>query len=293
MESPLKRWLVQQKSGTNLRTGYTHFYRMNDGVDRSTAHEFRLLCRSGQHLTHTVGHANGFVQANFVALPQEHAFEFLTFCLRNPKACPLLAVTDPGDPVPRNIAPLADIRSDIPKYRVYRHGKLTEELSDITELWTEDMVGFLLGCSFSWEQTLADAGFCPRQVEQERNVPMFRTQVPNVASGRFKGSLVVSMRPYMPEDAPKVAEITEKFPGAHGDPIHWGNAAELGIPEHELEAPHYGDAVEIRDGEVPVFWACGVTPQTAILEANIPLAITHSPGHMFVTDILDSELRVG
>ena len=209
-----------------------------------------------------------------------------------PQACPLLSVTDPGDPVPHNVAPQGDLRTDIPKYCVYRDGKLEREVEDISALWTADMVGFLLGCSFSWEQALADAGLCPRHVTQGTNVPMYRTTVPNVQAGKFKGKLVVSMRPYKPSEVSAVAGITQRFPGAHGGPVHWGDPAALGLDPAALGAPHYGEAAAVGEGEVPVFWCCGVTPQTAIVEAALPLVLTHAPGHMFVCDILDTELKV-
>jgi uncharacterized protein YcsI (UPF0317 family) len=209
------------------------------------------------------------VQANFVAMPSGPAKEFLEFCKNNSKPCPLLDVTKPGDPIPSRVAPDADLRSDIPKYCVYRDGVLVEEVADITEYWTDDMVGFLLGCSFSWESALEEAGLCPRHVEEGRNVPMYRTAIENDQAGQFKGNLVVSMRPYSPDGAAKVAAITELYPGAHGGPVQIGLDADnqasgtrLGIKQSDLSTPNWGDSVTIRDGEVPVFWACGVTPQT-------------------------------
>jgi uncharacterized protein YcsI (UPF0317 family) len=290
--SPLPVFRSIAEGGRQLRTGYTHAFEPSDGVDRSAAAEFRSQCRSGSFQTQTSGCAPGFVQANFVALPREHAFDFLKFCLRNPRACPLLDVTDPGDPCPRTVAPSADVRTDMPKYRVWRHGELTEERADISELWDDSMVGFLLGCSFSWEKVLQEAGLTPRQIEQNRNVPMYRTSLRNNPVGPFAGDLVVSMRPYAPDDIARVAKITGSYPGAHGAPIHWGEPEALGIADAKVRtaAPDWGEKVDMRDGELPVFWACGVTPHAALMEAKLPLAITHAPGHMFICDIKDSEL---
>eukprot|EP00854_Cymbomonas_tetramitiformis_P008496 gene8496-10092_t len=279
------------QSGGQLRTGYTHQYAdMDPSVDRSAAREFRAKCRSGEHTGQSSGFVMGFVQCNLVILPKENAFDFLSFALRNPKACPLLSVTSPGDPCPRNIAPGADIRTDIPKYRIWRDGKMSEEVTDITSLWTDDMVAFLVGCSFSWEGLLADAGLCPRHVEEGVNVPMFRTNLKNDKVGPFEGDLVVTFRPYATDKVAEVAAITSQYPGAHGGPIHWGDPSVLGLDD--LTKPDWGDAVTIKEGEVPMFWACGISPQTAIMGAKLPLAITHAPGHMFIADVLDCELKV-
>lgn len=229
-----------------------------------------------------------------MALPRAHAFDFLRFCLTNPRACPLLDVTEPGDPVPRCVAPGADLRTDIPKYRVWRDGALAEERDEVGALWDADggMVGFLLGCSFSWEKVLTDAGLAPRQIEEGRNVPMFATNVPSARAGPFGAELVVSMRPYRPDQVAEVARLTGGYPGAHGAPVHWGDPTALGLSQEQLATPHWGEAVTIRPGEVPVFWACGVTPQNALMAAELPLAITHAPGFMFITDLHDRELRV-
>lgn len=275
--------------GAALRTGFTHFFARREGVDRTPAQVFRAACRAGEFEGQTSGRVPGFVQANLVCLPEEHAFAFLSFCLKNPRACPLLDVTEPGDPCPKSIAPSADLRTDLPKYRVWRYGEVLEEPTDIRALWDDRMVGFLLGCSFSWEAKLIAEHLTPRNVEAKCNVPMYRTNIRNVPSGPFGGELVVSMRPYPADQLAKVAAITARYPGAHGGPVHWGDAMELGI---DLGKPDWGDTVEIREGEVPVFWACGVTPHAALLSARLPLAITHSPGHMLVADLVDSELEV-
>jgi len=172
---------------------------------------------------------------------------------------------------------------------VWENGEVVEERSDVTDLWGDDVVGFLLGCSFSWEHRLAEADLTPRQIEEQRNVPMYRTKVPNVAVGRFAGNLVVSMRPYLPAQCEAVEDITSRYPGAHGGPVHWGDPGEIGVSIER--APDFGDQVTVRDSEVPVFWACGVTPQEALRSARLPLAITHAPGHMFISDVTDSELE--
>ena len=288
LPSPLAAF---KRGGASLRTGLTHLYNhAHDETAAASAVAFRARCRSGEFASQTSGQAPGFVQANFVALPQEYAFDFLRFCLRNPRACPLLDVTDAGDSTPRTVAPSADLRTDIPKYCVWRRGAVAESPSDVSSLWTDDMVGFLLGCSFSWEDELAKAGLPPRHVEEGRNVPMYLTDVPNAAVGPFGGRLVVSMRPYRPDQIARVAEITSRYPGAHGGPVHWGDHGELGLVD--LSAPDFGDAVTIKPGEVPVFWACGVTPQAALAEAALPLAVTHAPGHMLVTDVREAALEV-
>ncbi|KAL1526264.1 hypothetical protein AB1Y20_014983 [Prymnesium parvum] len=287
--SPLAAYRAHEAS---LRTGFTHLYARRERLDRSPAAAFRSQCRDGGHTSQTSGCVPGFVQANFVALPRAHAFDFLKFCLHNPRACPLLDVTAPGSPSPTIVAPGADLRTDIPKYCIWRDGEVAGEASDVVDLWDDSMVGFLLGCSFSWESILQREGLPPRQVEQGVNVPMFQTSLRNASVGPFAGNLVVSMRPYLPSQLGRVEAITSAYPGAHGGPVHWGDPTELGLTFSQLTRPCWGDPVEIRPGEVPVFWACGVTPQTALREARLPLAITHAPGHMFICDLQDSELKV-
>ena len=250
----------------------------------------RAAARSGRLTGPTAGLARGFVQANLVILPADWAFDFLLFCVRNPQACPLLEVTDPGSTEPRALAPGADLRTDLPRYAVYRRGEKTAEPYELTEIWQPDWVSFLLGCSFTFEQALLEAGLPVRHLEQGVNVPMYRTHRPCQPAGRFTGPLVVSMRPMTPEKALRAALITSRFPQAHGAPVHAGDPAALGI--RDLSQPDYGQAVEIRPGEIPVFWACGVTPQAALRQARPPLAVTHAPGHMFVTDWRDEALHV-
>ena len=250
------------------------------------AKSLRLACRAGTHNGPTPGLAPGYGQANLVVVPREHAFHFLLFCQRNPKPCPVLEVTDPGDPEPRLTAPGADLRTDLPRYRIWRDGRVAEETTSLLGHWPEDAVAFLLGCSFSFEAALLAAGLPVRHIEQGRNVPMYRTTVPCQPAGPFAGPLVVSMRPMTPAQAIQAALICNRFPQSHGAPIHWGDPADLGIPD--IHRPDEGDPVEIRPGEVPVFWACGVTPQAAATHAKLPWMATHSPGHMFVTDMKET-----
>jgi uncharacterized protein YcsI (UPF0317 family) len=254
----------------------------------SSAAELRAAVRSGGWTGPTAGLARGFVQANLVVLPAEAALEFAEFCRANPKPCPLLEQTAPGDPEPHKSAPGADLRTDVPRYRVFRAGQPErDEPTDVRHLWRDDLVSFLLGCSFTFENALAHEGLAIRHIDQNRNVPMYRTSISCTPAGRFRGDLVVSMRPFFPEAIERVIEITGRFPTMHGAPLHVGDPAAIGIGD--LARPDFGDAVTIHPGEVPVFWACGVTPQVALAEARLDLAITHSPGCMFVTDWRDSD----
>jgi uncharacterized protein YcsI (UPF0317 family) len=256
-----------------------------------TAAEVRSACRAGTHIGPTPGLAAGFVQANLVCLPRDWAFDFLLFCQRNPKPCPLLDVTEPGDPEPRHAALGADLRTDLPAYRIWRDGQLVAEPTDVREYWRNDLVGFLIGCSFTFEAALQTAGVPVRHIDQGVNVPMYRTTVPCTPAGRFSGPLVVSMRPLTPAQAVTATRVCARFPLAHGVPVHFGDPAALGI--RDVANPDFGDPVDIRPGEVPVFWACGVTPQAAVMQAKPPFAITHKPGHMFLTDLRDHQMEGG
>jgi len=218
-----------------------------------------------------------------VIVPGQDAPYFLQFCRRNPEACPLLEVTAPGDPVPHRSAPEADLRTDVPRYRVYARGHLTGEYDNLHDLWRSDLVAFLLGCSFTFEAALREAGIPLRHIELGCNVSMYVTARACYPAGRFAGPLVVSMRPFAPSQVPRVVEISGRFPLAHGKPVHIGDPAILGI--RDLDRPDYGDPVPVHPGEIPVFWACGVTPQAVAVRARLPLLITHAPGHMFITDL--------
>lgn len=244
----------------------------------------RLACREGRHAEPTSGLAPRHVQANLVVLPAEHAPAFADFCRLNPRPCPLLEVLPAGEWEPRQTAPGADLRTDLPRYHVFRHGEHVDALPHLLDHWREDFVAFLLGCSFTFEQALLDAGLPVRHVEEGRNVPMYRTTLPCIPVPPFAGNQVVSMRPMTPAQAEHAAAICVRFPQAHGPPLHVGDPARIGIAD--LSRPDYGEAVTVRPGEVPVFWACGVTPQNVLREAKVPLAFTHAPGHMFVTDLL-------
>jgi len=245
----------------------------------------REACRHGGFAGQTSGLAPGFAQANLVVVGAEWAADFHEFCRRNPKPCPLLDVTEPGSPVPTHVAPTADLRTDLPRYRIWKKGELADETVDVRAIWRDDFVSFLIGCSFTFESALVRAGVPVRHLKMGVNVPMYRTNRPCAAAGVFHGPLVVSMRPMKPADAIRAVEITARYPDMHGAPIHLGLPEQLGIAD--LARPDYGDAVPIHDDELPVFWACGVTPQAVLQAAKLPLAITHSPGCMFVTDVRD------
>ncbi len=251
-----------------------------------TGRQVRELCRSGAFDAPTAGVARGYVQANLVVLEASVAGSFETFCRLNRGACPLIEVTGKGQYEPRATAPGADLRTDLPRYRVYRDGALVDRTTCVTSHWTDDCVAFLIGCSFTFEAALQQAGLPVRHIEQSRNVPMYRTDRPCLPSGIFHGPLVVSMRPMTREQAARAQAVTSRFAEAHGSPVHIGDPSVLGISD--LCRPDYGDAVTIHEDEVPVFWACGVTPIEAIMRAKPPLAITHEPGHMFVTDTVSA-----
>ena len=255
-----------------------------------TLAETRSRIRSGEYYGPTGGLARGHVQTNLVILPEDYAFDFLKFCVRNPKSCPVLEVTDVGSPVPVSMAPEADLRTDVPKYRVYEGGKLTDEPADIRSYWREDLVSFLIGCSFTFERALLDAGLYLAHLNQGKNVPMYVTGRECVASGPFAGPMVVSMRPYRPEEIPLAVAVSGRYPTMHGAPVHVGAPEALGI--RDLGEPEFGDPIEVAEDQIPVFWGCGVTPQAVAATARAPLMITHSPGHMFITDRLDGEFEV-
>ena len=257
--------------------------------DLSTPDAVRAACRSEELATQTSGLAPGFAQANLVILPRGDADEFRRFCELNPKPCPLLEVTEPGEVSLPRLAKKADLRSDLPMYRVWRNGQSTDEITNISTLWQNDFVSFLIGCSFTFEAALIEAGISVRHVELGCNVPMFRTNIDCESAGKFRGPLVVSMRPLNASDTSRAVQITSQFPDVHGAPIHIGAPEEIGIKD--LQSPDFGDAVPVAPGEQPVFWACGVTPQAALKAAKPSFAITHSPGCMFVSDLKDVSLR--
>ncbi|MBF4161936.1 putative hydro-lyase [Nocardioides acrostichi] len=246
--------------------------------------EARARFRDGL-VTPTSGWCDGYTQANLMVLPREQAFDFLLFAQRNPKPCPVLDVLEPGAVA----GPLlhGDVRTDVPAYRVYVDGELVEETPEVRRWWREDLVSFLIGCSFTFESALAQASVPVRHLEAGCNVPMYRTTTRCRSAGAMGGPLVVSMRPVPAAQVADAVRVTARYPAVHGAPVHVGDPAALGITD--LDAPDFGDAVEVRPGEVPVFWACGVTPQAAVMESRPPLAIAHAPGHMLITDARDSD----
>ncbi len=255
-----------------------------------TGEAARLRVRSGDHTGPTAGLAPGYVQANMAILPKSLAGDFQRFCAMNPKPCPLLASSEPGDPRLPALGANLDIRTDLPRYRVWRDGELVEEVSDIKAQWRDDLVAFLIGCSFSFEEALLEDDIPLRHIASGSNVPMFRTNIATQASGRFHGPTVVSMRPFKPADAIRAVQITSRFPSVHGAPVHIGKPELIGIKD--IMQPDYGEPSEIRDDEIPVFWACGVTPQAVIAAARPEFCITHAPGYMLVTDLKNSRLAV-
>lgn len=226
--------------------------------------------------------ALGRLQGNLAILPKDLALEFAIFCHRNPKPCPVVAMTAPGDPMLPDIGADVDIRTDAPQYNVYRHGELDAQVSDLSDLWQDDYVGFVLGCSYSFEDALLKAGVPLRHHEENACVPMYATNIACRPVGPFQGNTVVSMRPMTPKNALRAVEITSRFPAAHGAPLHFGDPAEIGIKD--IMKPDWDDPVEIRPGEIPVFWACGVTPQLVLQTAKPPICITHTPGAMLIGD---------
>jgi uncharacterized protein YcsI (UPF0317 family) len=257
-------------------------------LDTRHPRQIRADIRSGKLTGITAGRGQNYVQANLAILPREQAYDFLLFCQRNPKACPVIEVCDVGSSEPVSVAPGADLRTDIPSYRIYEHGALTAEVTDIRSYWRDDLVAFLLGCSFTFEWALLDAGLRLWHVEQGKGVAMWRTAIACRPAGVFSGPMVVSMRPIRAADVARAVTISARYPGAHGAPIHIGDPAAIGIDD--ITRPHYGDAQPFSPGDVPVFWACGVTPQAVALAAKPPLMISHSPGHMFITDLPNSSL---
>ena len=262
---------------------------MTSDLRTATGAGVRSACRTGALTGPTAGLALGYVQANLVIVPRDWAFDFLLFCQRNPKPCPLLEVTEPGDPEPKSVAPGSDLRTDLPAYRVWEDGELVAEPTDIRPYWRDDLVSFVIGCSFTFENALLAAGVPVRHIEQGVSVPMYRTNIPCRAAGRFSGPLVVSMRPMTASQAVRATQVCARFPRAHGVPIHLGEPLAIGIAD--LSRPDFGDTVEMHNGEIPVFWACGVTPQAVVMRARPPLVITHKPGHMFLTDLRDIDLE--
>ena len=263
---------------------------MSHPTEPTSGYAARLRVRSGEHTGHTSGLALGFAQGNVVIVPAALADDLLRFCQLNPKPCPVLAVSEPGNPALPALGADLDIRTDVPRYRVFRNGKLVDEPTGIGWLWRDDLVTFVLGCSHSFEEALIADGLEIRNVSLGCSVSMYRTNVPTLPAGPFHGPLVVSMRPFKPADAIRAIQITTRFPAVHGAPVHIGLPEAIGI--RDLARPDYGDAVSVGPDELPVFWACGVTPQAVIAESRPEFCITHAPGCMLVTDLRNSRLAV-
>ena len=253
-------------------------------------HAARLAIRAGAHRGPTAGLAQGFVQGNLAILPKDLAADFLRFCQLNPKPCPLIGTSAPGDPRVPELGEDLDIRTDLPRYRVWRHGELVAEPEDVRDVWRDDLVSFVIGCSFSFEEALMAEGIELRHISCGSNVPMYRTSIETAAAGPFHGPMVVSMRPMKPADAIRAVQITTRFPSVHGAPVHIGKPELIGISD--LGKPDYGDAVPVKDDELPVFWACGVTPQSVIATVKPDFCITHYPGAMLVTDRKNTEFAI-
>ncbi|RFS82930.1 putative hydro-lyase [Actinomadura spongiicola] len=247
----------------------------------------RALFRAGLRVP-TSGWCAGWTQANLIAVPREHAYDLLLFAQRNPKPCPVLDVTEPGETSASLFA--GDLRTDLPGYVVYEHGEPVAETSDVIGYWRDDLVAFLIGCSFTFEDALRDAGVPVRHIEQNRNVPMYRTNRMCRRAGEFGGPLVVSMRPVPTAQVADAVRVTARYPAVHGAPVHIGDPVELGIDD--LDRPDFGDPVDVRLDELPVFWACGVTPQAAVMVSRPKFAIGHAPGHMAITDARDTRFLV-
>jgi len=253
-------------------------------------HEIRSDIRTGAWRGVTSGMAPGYVQANLAILPKELAFDFLLFCQRNPKPCPVLEVIEAGETNPIITAPNADIRTDIPAYRIYKNGEFSDEIDSLETVWRDDLVSFLIGCSFSFENALLEAGIPLRHHDLNCNVPMFITNIPTNPAGIFSGPMVVSMRPVNRDKIVRAVQVTSRFPATHGAPIHIGDPRSIGI--EDIYQPDFGDAVSIDPEEVPIFWACGVTPQAVALRCKPSLMLTHAPGKMFITDQKDADYSV-
>ncbi len=243
----------------------------------------RGAIRAGAYTSHTAGLGPGYLQANLAIMPQSHALDFMRFCQRNPKPCPLTGVSDTGNPMMFTLGADIDIRKDVPAYNIYRNGVLDGSATDITDLWQDDFVAFALGCSFTFEHALTQAGIPLWHIEENKTVPMYRSGIDTVPAGPFSGKMVVSMRMIPEARVDEVAAISRRYPLAHGAPVHWGDPAGIGI--QDLSRPDWGDAAPYVPGHVPVFWACGVTPQVAIENAGLPICITHKPGAMLITDV--------
>lgn len=266
----------------------THTYQ---DLRHATLPTVRNAIRTGAYRAHTAGLGTGYLQANLAILPEAYALDFMRFCQRNPKPCPLTGVSDTGNPMMTTMGRDIDIRTDVPAYNVYRHGRLDGTSNDIRDIWQDDLVVFALGCSFTFEHALMRAGIPVWHIDNDSTVPMFRSNIDTVAAGPFSGKMVVSMRAVPQARLDETIEISRRFPLAHGAPVYWGDPAGIGITD--IATPEWGDPAPVAADQVPVFWACGVTPQVAIEAARLPLCITHRPGHMLISDVPeDAEIPI-
>mgnify|MGYP001453560221 FL=1 len=262
---------------------------LDDESRRDEARQLRGRIRRGEHDGLTTGLAPGMVQLNLAILPQDWAEDFQRFCELNPKPCPLVSMTDPGNPVfPSEIGDDIDVRTDAPRYLVFRNGVLADEITDLGDIWQDDFVAFGMGCSYSFEEALVAGGLSLRHIEQGTKVPLYISNLETTPAGPFKGPTILSMRPFLPDDAIRAIEITARYPRVHGTPVHFGNPKMIGIDD--IMQPYSGVSPVMRENEEPVFWACGVTPQVIVQHAKPPICITHKPGHMLITDRLNTEL---
>lgn len=252
--------------------------------------DVRGLIRTGEVNMPTSGMSEGYLQANLAILPKKYAYDFLLFAQRNPKPCPILEVLDEGSSLTKIMADGADIKTDVPKYRVYENGEFKEEVTDLKDIWQDDFVTFVIGCSFSFEKAMLEAGVPVRHIEDEHNVPMYITNIECESAGAFHGNMVVSMRPIPYEDVVKASTVTARFPATHGAPVHIGDPSVIGIKD--IDKPDFGDRSDFKEGEVPVFWACGVTPQAVAMASKPEIMITHAPGHMLILDKKDAYVSV-
>ena len=255
-----------------------------DLLDASTD-AVRESIRTKSYKGHTAGLGGPRLQANLAILQDSYALDFMRFCQRNPKPCPLVGVSDTGNPMMTTLGRDIDIRTDVPAYYVYKDGVLDRTVEDLADIWRDDFVTFALGCSFTFEHALMDAGLPLWHIENNATVPMFETSIETVPAGPFSGPMVVSMRAIPNDRIDEVVAISAGFPLAHGAPVHIGDPATIGI--RDITNPQWGDAAPIPDGTTPIFWACGVTPQASIRSSKPPISITHKPGHMLITDIPD------
>jgi uncharacterized protein YcsI (UPF0317 family) len=263
---------------------------INDLPIYADPRELRRAARSGAYDTHVIGQVPGYVHTNLCIVPEAYAFEFLSFCQRNPKPCPLLGMSAPGDPRLPTLGEDLDVRTDAPQYRIFRDGRMVEDVTDITDLWQDDFVAFALGCSLSFEEPLLEAGLPLRHVKARADVPIYLTDIDCEPAGRFAGKMVVSMRPFRPADAIRAIQITSRLPNVHGAPVHIGLPEAIGIDD--ISVAWQCGTPDVRPGEIPVFWACGVTPQVVVEAAKPPICITHRPSHMLVTDLKNAALSI-